>query len=242
VVDVMARQARIAGLLYLLVIAGGLFAEVFVRGSLIVPGDAAATAQEIAAHESLWRWGLAVNLLYLLAAAAINVLLYGLFKPVQATLARLALALAVADVAIEAMNLLLLYVPLEIANEGGALATLSAEQRQALAYLSVRLFAAGFAISLTFFAGFCVLIGVLIVRSWLLPRVIGVLMIAAGVCYLANSLVFINAPTLSDLLVPWILLPCLVGELSLASWLAVKGVKVAAPEARWPLGHAPSPS
>jgi hypothetical protein len=238
----MARHARIAGLLYLLVIAGGLFAEVFVRGSLIVPGDAAATAQKIAAHEPLWRWGLAVNLVYLLAAAATDVLLYGLFKPVQATLARLALALAVADVAIEAMNLLRLYVPLEMAKEGGALAALGVEQRQALAYLSVRLFAAGFAISLVFFAGFCVLIGVLIVRSWLLPHVIGVLMIAAGVCYLVNSLVFINAPALSDLLVPWILLPCLVGELSLASWLAVKGVKVAAPEARWPIGHAPSPS
>jgi hypothetical protein len=224
----MVRQARVAGLLYLLVIAGGLFAEVFVRGSLIVPGDAAATAQEIAANESLWRWGLAVNLLYLLAAATINVLLYGLFKPVQAPLARIALALAVAAVAVEAMNLLLLYVPLEIADEGGALAALSAGQRQALTYLSVRLFAAGFAISLTLFAGFCVLLGVLIVRSWLLPHGIGVLMIAAGGCYLVNSLVFISAPGLSDVLVPWILLPCLVGELSLASWLAVKGVRTEA--------------
>jgi hypothetical protein len=94
----LARQARIAGLGYLLVIAGGLFAEGVVRGSLIMPGDAAATAQAIAADESLWRWGLTVHLLYLGAAAVVDVLLYGLLKPVQATLARLALVLAIIDV------------------------------------------------------------------------------------------------------------------------------------------------
>jgi Domain of unknown function (DUF4386) len=52
-----ARQARIAGLCYLVVIAGGLFAEGFARGALVVPGDAAATARAIAADEALWRWG-----------------------------------------------------------------------------------------------------------------------------------------------------------------------------------------
>ena len=59
----LVRQARIAGLCYLMVIAGGLFAEVVVRGSLLVPGDAAATARAIAANQALWRWEVAVHLL-----------------------------------------------------------------------------------------------------------------------------------------------------------------------------------
>ena len=53
----LVRQARIAGLCYLMVIAGGLFAEIVVRGSLLVAGDAAATARAITANQALWRWG-----------------------------------------------------------------------------------------------------------------------------------------------------------------------------------------
>jgi Domain of unknown function (DUF4386) len=228
------RLARIAGLSYLLVIAGGLFAEGFVRGSLIVVGDAAATAHAIAADEALWRWGLAVHLLYLIPAIVMNVIICGLFRAVEPTLARLALVLSVAGVAIEAVSLLHLYVPLATIEEGGALAALGEGQRQALAYLAIRLFPAGFGFALLFFAGFCVLIGVLILRSRLVPRVIGAMMVAAGVCYVVNTLALIISPTLSDLLVPGILLPSFLGELSLALWLVVKGVMVEAPEARLP--------
>jgi hypothetical protein len=141
------------------VIAGGLFAEGFVRGSVIVAGDAAATAQAIAADETLWRWGLAVHLLYLIPAIVVNVIIYGLLKAVEPTLARVALVLSVASVAIEAVSLLHLYVPLAMTEEGGALAALGEGQRQALSYLAIRLFPTGFGLALLFFAGFCVLAG-----------------------------------------------------------------------------------
>lgn len=226
----IGAQARIAGLLYLMVIAGGIFAEGFVRGSLIVPGDAAATAQAIVASESLWRWGLAVHLVYLMAALVVNVIVYGLLKPVQATLARVALVSAMVGLAIEAVTLQHLLVPLAMIEEGGALTALGEGQRQALAYLAVRLFAHGWGFALLFFSGFCVLVGALIWRSQLIPRVIGAMMIVAGGCYLVNSLALILSPAVSNLLVPWILLPCFLGELSLALWLLVKGVKMEAPE------------
>jgi len=77
-----------------------------------------------------------------------------------------------------------------------------------------------------------VLIGALILRSRLVPRVIGAMMIVAGVCYLVNTLALILSPALSNLLVPAILLPVLPAELSLALWLLLKGVKVVAPAAR----------
>ncbi|MDQ3641883.1 MAG: DUF4386 domain-containing protein [Actinomycetota bacterium] len=72
----------------------------------------------------------------------------------------------------------------------------------------------------------------LILRSRLIPRLIGGMMVVAGACYFVNSMALVVAPALSDLLVPWILLPCLLGELSLALWLVVKGVQSEAPEAR----------
>jgi hypothetical protein len=221
----LVRQARIAGLCYLAVIVGGLFAEGVVRGSLIVPGDPAATARAIAADEALWRWGLAVHLLYLIPAIVMNVIICDLLKAVEPTLARLALVFSVAGVTIEAMSLLQLYVPLTMIEEGGALAALGEGQRQALSYLAIRLFPTGFGFALLFFAGFCVLVGVLILRSQLIPRVIGAMMIVAGICYVVNTLALILSPALSDLIFPGILLPVLLAELSLALWLVVRGVK-----------------
>jgi Domain of unknown function (DUF4386) len=222
----LPRQARIAGLCYLLVIAGGLFAEGVVHASLVVPGDAAATTRAIAANESLWRWGLAVHLCYLVPAGAMNVIIYGLVRPVQATLARIALVFSMASVAIEAMALVNLYVPLAIMEESGALVALGDGQRQALSYLAIRLFSVGFGFGLVLFAIFCVLTGMLILRSRPVPHLIGAMMIAAGVCYIVNSLAAILSPPLSNLIFPWVLLPILLGELSLALWLAVKGASL----------------
>ena len=69
------------------------------------------------------------------------------------------------------------------------------------------------------FAGFCVLIGVLILRSRLLPRAIGAMMILAGICYVVNTLALIVSPGLFELLNPTILLPILLACIALASTL-----------------------
>jgi hypothetical protein len=207
------------------VIAGGVFSALFVRESLFVSGDAAATARSIAANESLWRWGIAVHALYLFLGAAFGVILYRLFRTVHATLALLALVFAIVPVAIEALLLTALHVPLAMLGEGAAFGALDEGQRHALGYLAVRLFLTGWNLSLLLFSGFCMLIGLLILRSRLVPRVTGVLMIAAGAGYFLNSLSGILSPALNAALQPGILLPSFIGELSLASWLTIRGVE-----------------
>lgn len=221
------RMARIAGALYVVVIFGGIFAG-GVQESLTVKGDAAATAGAIAAHPSLWRWGIGVHLVYLAGAATVvNVLLYRIFKHVQATGALLAFAFNLASIAIEGAAILLLYVPLTVAASPSDLAALSEADRQALAYLAVRLYETGFGLALFFFSGFCAAIGLLILRSRFVPRVIGVLMVVAGACYFVNSLVTTIAPGFSSVLSPWIILPCFLGEASFAIWLLAKGTRAA---------------
>ncbi len=220
------RPATVAGLCYLVVIAGGLFAEGMVRRALVVPGDAGATARAIVENEMLWRLGLAVHLLYLVPALAVNVIVSGLFRSVEPTLARLALAFGVAAVTVEAMALVYLYVPLAFSEHGTALAAL--EDAPALIYLATRLFATGFGFSLLLFAGFCVLIGALILRSRVVPHVIGAMMILAGICYVVNTVALIVSPLFWMLINPTILLPILLAELSLALWLLVKGITVEA--------------
>jgi hypothetical protein len=110
-------------------------------------------------------------------------------------------------------------------------------ERQALAYLAIRLYETGFGFALLFFSGFCVATGFAILRSRLLPPAVGGLMVLAGACYLVSTLASTVAPTLASLLFPWILLPCLVGEASLALWLLVKGANTAQ-AAKW-AGYAP---
>ena len=220
------RPATVAGLCYLAVIAGGLFAEGMVRQALIVPGDAAATARAIVENETLWRLGLAVHLLYLVPAMAVNVIVSGLFWSIEPMLARLALVFGVAAVTVEAVALVHLYVPLAFSEQGTALAAL--EDAPELIYLATRLFATGFGFSLVLFAGFCVLIGTLILRSRVVPRVIGAMMILAGICYVVNTVALIVSPGFFKLINPMILLPIVLAELSLALWLLVKGIAVEA--------------
>jgi hypothetical protein len=218
-------QARVAGGLYILIILGGLFAEAVVLGRLTTFGDPTATAQAIAANVSLWRLGLGVHLAYLACAAPVMyVLLYRLFRHRQEMLAQMALAFALTSAAVEGAALLQLYVPLALVESRSAVGALG-EGRDALAYLAVRLYEAGFGFALLFFAGFCSTIGVVLVRSGLVPRILGWFMVAAGVCYFVSSLATVLAPATASLLFPWILLPCLVGEASLALWLLIGGIK-----------------
>jgi hypothetical protein len=206
----MQRMARVAGWCYLSVIAGGLFAEA-VRGAITAPDDAAATVRNIAAHGALWRWGLLVHLLYLVPALAVNVLVPELFRPAQAVLARVALVFGVVAVSIEAMGLLLVYAPLTMLDDPPA------------AYRSASLFDPAFGLSLAMFAVFCGLVGALILRSGLVPRPIGVLMVLAGACYLLNTAALIVSPELHKVIFPAVLAPCLAGEAALALYLVIRG-------------------
>lgn len=218
--------ARIGGFLYLLIIAGGLFAQVFVRERLIVSGDAAATADNLLQHATLYRWGFGIHLAYLLCAIVLAVILYDMLRRVSAALALLALCFDMAAITVEGIHLLHHLAPLLLLADGG-LAGMEPDQLQAMAYAQARLFAYGFGISLVFFGAFCIVAGVLIYRSRFLPRTLGVMMVIAGLCYLVNSFALFLAPGLASLLFPYILMPCLLAELSLALWLLVKGIDVA---------------
>jgi hypothetical protein len=221
--------ARIAGILYVLIIAAGLFAEAVVRERLIVAGDAAATARNITTHAFLFRLGILADVSTFVCAVALTVILYALLKPVGRNAALLMLAFNLVQDAIGGLNALNTYRPLQLLGGAAHLNAFCREQLEAMALLSLQTHSVGFAVALMFFGGSCVVLGYLTVVSTFLPRVLGVLMMIAGACYLTNSLAVLLSPRLASLLFPSILLPALIGELSFAVWLTVKGVNVA----RW---------
>lgn len=218
-------KARIAGASYLILIVGGVFVQTGVFQRLLAPGDASATMGLITANAPLWRLGLGVNLLYLLANVPVATILYGFFRQQHPTMARCAVGFVVISTAIEGLALLLLYAPLALSDASPSLAAFSETQRHALAYLAIRLHSVSFGFALIFFAGFCALTGTLIIRSRLAPRVIGLMMVIAGGCYAANTLLMLLAPAAWHAVSPAILIPCLLGELALAAWLLIRGAK-----------------
>lgn len=219
-------EARIAGLLYLLVILLGGFAEVGVRQALVVAGDPAATAQAILAHQPLFRLGFAAEMMTNLIAVPLTLIVYRLLSPVSRFWLLLAVALDLTQNTINAVNAWTQYAPLTLLTGSPDLAAIPHAELAALARLALKWHDVGFDIGLTFF-GFALLIyGVLIWRSDFFPRFLGVLYGLAGACYLANSCAYFFAPALLSI---YLLLPCLVGEGALALWLLIVGVN----EPRW---------
>ncbi|AYA37725.1 DUF4386 domain-containing protein [Hymenobacter oligotrophus] len=220
------KYARVAGIAYLIIILAGLLGEMFVRNTLVVPGDAAATAQRIAAAPQLWRAGIAGDLLMHVLDVLVMLMLYTLLRPVSKKLALMALLFNVVQTAVLALNKLNLLVPLFLLSKSAYLGPLEPAQREALAYVFIQAHGYGFGIGLIFFGFTCLLEGYLIRRSGYLPRLLGGMMQAAGVCYIANSLLLILAPELANSLFPFIMLPPFLGESAFAAWLVIRGVDV----------------
>ena len=218
------KQARIAGLLYLLASIPAFFAWIYVPNKLIVTGDATATANRVRASETLLRLGIGSELFGLIVFIFVVLALYQLFKPVSE---KHALAMA---------TLLLISLPisfLSVVNEMAALIVLSRAsllsgfdqpQLDTLAYLFFRLHGQGLIVSQIFWGLWLFPFGVLVIRSGFIPRFLGYLLFIAGVGYIANSLAALLLPT-HRLVVARFADILQMAELPIIFWLLIWGAK-----------------
>jgi hypothetical protein len=211
-----ARMAGVFELLEGLTSAGG---QVFILGSLVVAGDAVATAANILGHQPLYWLGFAVSLLGVAFHLAWAFLFYELFKPVNRSVAGLAMFVILVCCAMQAVTALLYLAPLLVLTGGSSLSAFTAAQVQALAALLLKVNAQAFQVDLVFFGLWCILTGYLIVRSTFLPWILGVLLMIDGVGW-ATFLV----PPLANTLFPAIAVASGLAELPLQFWLIVFGV------------------
>jgi hypothetical protein len=228
----LQAYARIAGLLYLVIILIGLLSESMIRGRLVVNGDPEATAQNILHAQFLWRLGIACEDVLLVCAIVLTLLWYILLRPVDKQLTRLAMGFALMSLAVESIRALHLHAVLTPLLGGAYLQAVDPKLLHLMAYQSVISHAHAFGLALVFFGVECLIVGHLIRRSGFLPRTVGALMQIAGLCYLVNSFSMILSPPLQDILFPFILLPSLIGESTFCLWLLIKGVDVPAWERR----------
>jgi len=196
--------ARAAGVLYLAIIALGLTSELALRGALVVPGNAAETAARI----------LAADTVMALADVALAVLLYQLLRPVSAPVALAALVFRLVQAGLIAASLLFqagALLALEMQGEAGA----------ATAQLAMALQAHGYDLGLVFFGVNCLLTGWLLARAGARPALLGWLIAASGLVYIAGSALRFLAPELGAAFAPAYLLPMLA-ESGFCLWLLLR--------------------
>jgi len=216
-------KARIAGACYLLNILTIMIAVFLFRG-LVVSGDAAATAANVLARESVFRSAIAFEIISTAFSIAVSALFYALLKPVNGSFSLLAAFFRLIACAVAAFGYLFQIAPLVVLGGGSYLSAFNLEQLQGLAMLFFKLNAQVRDVSIVFFGFHFLLVGFLILKSTFLPRALGVLCAFAGL----GGLIFL-APPLASYLFPYIVAVGLLTEVSLTLWLLVKGVN----EQRW---------
>ena len=213
-------RARITGAVYLLYFLTAVLGQFCLKG-LVVDGDAAATANNILAHQPLFRLGLATGLIATACYIAVTALFYDLFKPVDRRLSLLAAFFSLVGCAITAFGSLFQLAPLVVLGGSQYLSIFKVEQLRALALMFLELNTQTANICLVLFGFYDILIGYLIFRSTFLPRVLGGLMALAGLGWLA----FLYPP-LANSLSPSVLVLGFLAELLLMLWLLAKGVNI----------------
>lgn len=217
------KTARAAGSLYLVIFCLGIFAELFIRQNLIVPGDAESTVNQIMASESLFRLSLVSDLIRYTLLILLPLVLYQLLKPVNKNMALIMLVVALASVPMSMLNMLNYFAVLMLLNNTGYLGAFGADQLPAQVMFFIDLY--GYGAYIPQFLGLWLLpLGYLVYKSGFLPRILGGLLMIGCFGYLIDAVSFFlfgnSIATLSFI--------AFIGELIFALWLLIKGVNVEA--------------
>jgi len=222
--DAIKKQARVAGLLYLLTCLPAPFGLIYVPGALIVPGDATATANHVRASETLLRLGIASELISAAGFIFVVFALYRLFKDVDKQLALLMVTLFVVSVPISFLNVLNDIAALILAGGADFLSAFGKGQLDALVLLFLRLHNQGLIVAQIFWGLWLFPFGILVMRSGFIPRLLGVLVMIAGCAYPLSSFTSILLPQYAHLVSQYSTI-LEFGELPIILWLLIWGAK-----------------
>lgn len=219
------KKARIAGFLYLLLAVLGPVLLIYVPSTLTAPGDAAATARNIATHESLLRLGIALDLIGGALGLAVALALYQLFETVDTKLAWLVVILGgLLPCAIYFLNSLNWCAALVLVHGDSIAPAFVGPQRDELVMLFMRLHHYGIVVSFVFAGLWLLPLGALVIKSGFIPKPIGWWLVLAGFSWLAQSFAPILLPRFADV-VSNVGVPLGLGEVVFLLWLLLMGAK-----------------
>jgi len=221
----ISKQARVAGLCYLAMVPFAPLRLIYIPSTLFVSGNAAATANNIAAHEWLFRLGIACDLITGTLSLVVTLALYRLLKRVDQNLAVLMVILGSLMIApIYFLNTLNDAAALLLARGADFLSVFDKPQRDAMALLFVRLHHQGVLVNEIFWGLWLLPLAVLVIRSRFLPRFLGYWLIINGVAHVVVSSTGVLTPQHENM-VSNIVFPAQLGEIALMLWLVIMGAK-----------------
>jgi hypothetical protein len=219
------NPGRVAGFLYLLLVVFAPFRLIYIPSKLFVHGNATATANNIAAHEVLFRLGIVSDLFCGTILIFLVLALYRLFKEVDHNQAVLMVILGgVMPATIDFLNVVNDAAALMLVRGPDFLSVFEKPQRDALAMLFFRLHHQEVAAAEVLWGLWLVPLAILVYRSRFLPRFLGVWLIINGFAYLAMSFSGLLLPLYEDM-VSNIAFPALLGEMAFMLWLLIKGAR-----------------
>lgn len=222
----LRRLTRAAGMLYLAIFIVYPLSTA-VRSMLVVPDDAAATAQNISSSETLFRWGMAGEAMIFLIEIALAAILYVLLRPVSRSMSLAGAFARVSEgVVMAASNLFTSILTLVAVGGAGYLTAFDSGQREALGLFFQEANEYVVLVWGFFFALSLMLTGALVFKSGFFPKLPGVLLALAGAGYFVQSFGTIVAPGLAGALETVVIVLAVPGELVFAVWLLIKGVDV----------------
>jgi hypothetical protein len=226
------NPGRVAGFLYLLLVLFAPFRLIYIPSTQIVRGDATATANNIAAHELLFRLGIVSDLFCGTILVFLVLALYRLLKGVDPNLAVLMVILGgLLPATIDFLNVLNDAATLMLVRGADFLSVFEKPQRDALAMLFLRLHHQEIVAAEILWGLWLFPLLILVYRSRFLPRFLGVWLIINGFAYLTMSFTGLLLPQYENM-VSNIAFPALLGEMVFMLWLVIKGAKPPAPDAR----------
>ena len=220
----LSRNARVAGLLYLTLVIAPL-RLIYIPSKLIVSGNAAATASNIAAHQTLFRLGILTDLFTAVMGILLTLALYRLFKGVDQFLAAMVVVLGALMVTpIYFLNTLNDAATLLLVRGADFLSVFDKPQREAMAMLFLRLHHHGVVVNEVFWGLWLLPFGLLVYKSRFLPRFLGVWLVLNCFAYVAQSVTGIMWPQYEDAVGNYAF-PVMFGELAIMLWLIIMGAK-----------------
>jgi hypothetical protein len=222
-----AKAARIAGAVYLSMVFTAPFTLLYIPNKLIVRGDATATANNILAHQTMFRLAILGDLVTAVIFICLGIALYRLLSGVNKTWTMMMLAFVVVSSTVGFLDTLNNIAALILFRGGDFLTVFDKPQLNALGYLFIRLHSQGIFINELFWGLWLFPFGLLVFRSGFLPRFIGTWLMINCFGYVALSIIALFAPDYYAAAFRWAQ-PLLFGELAIMLWLLIKGAKVPA--------------
>ncbi len=220
------RIARIAGLLYLVVVLTGIFSLAYVPSKLIVWDNPSTTFQNIVSSESLFRFSIVSGLICYTFFLFLPVVLYKLLKPVNKNYAKLMVLLAVVSVPISFINIQNKFNVLSLISNAEYLKVFSTDQLQTQVLFYLNQYNDGILIVSIFWGLWLFPFGFLVYKSSFLPKILGILLMLGCLGYLINFLGYFLIANYSEMgISSYIKLPASLGEIGTCLWLLIIGTK-----------------